>query len=97
MNAIPHIVTPPESPVLPAPSSLMKAHVQHNNTMLGERLSQEQATQLFGWLLARRQHWLGESMWMVARYASLNLNMPVSEPVVRQMRSTILACVSMGS
>ena len=65
--------------------------------MLGERLSQKQATLLFEWLLARRQYWLGESTWMLARHASLNLKMPVSEAVVRQMRSTILACVSMQS
>lgn len=97
MNAIPHLVTPPGPVALPAPSSLMKAHVQHHNTMIGERLSQKQATLLFEWLLARRQHWLGEPTWMLARHASLNLQMPVSEAVVRQMRSTILACVSMES
>ncbi len=75
----------------------MKAYVQRSNTNLGERLSLEQATLLFGWLLARRQQWLGEPTWMVARYASLNLKMPVSEAVVRQMRSTILSCVSTKS
>ena len=62
-----------------------------------QNMSQEQASRLFGWLLARRHLWLGESTWMVARYASLNLKMPVSEAVVRQMRSTIQACVSMES
>lgn len=76
---------------------MMKAHLHHHNTMLGERLSQEQATLLFEWLSARRHQWLGESTWMVARYVSLNLQMPVSEAVVRRMRSTILACVSMES
>lgn len=76
---------------------MMKADLHHHNTMLGERLPQEQATLLFEWLLARRHLWLGESTWMVARYASLNLKMPVSEAVVRQMRSTILACISMES
>ena len=65
--------------------------------MVGDRLSLEQATLLFGWLLARRHQWLGESTWMVARHASLNLKMSVSEAIVRQMRSTILACVSMES
>lgn len=76
---------------------MMKAHLHHHNTMLGERLSQKQATVLFEWLLARRHQWLGESTWMLARHASLNLNMPVSETVVRQMRSTIQAYVSMES
>jgi hypothetical protein len=97
MNAIPHVVTSPEPLALPAPSSLMKAHVQHQNTMIGERLSQKQATLLFEWLLARRQYWLGESTWMLARHASLNLQMPVSEAVVRQMRSIIQAYVSIES
>jgi hypothetical protein len=76
---------------------MMKEHLHHHNTMLDERLSQEQATLLFEWLSASRHLWLGESTWMVARYASLNLKMPVSEAVVRQMRSTILVCVSMES
>jgi hypothetical protein len=76
---------------------MMKAHLHHHNTMPGERLPQEQATVLFEWLLARRHQWLGESTWMLARHASLNLQMPVSEAVVRQMRSTILVCVSMES
>jgi hypothetical protein len=65
--------------------------------MRGVRLSQDQASQLFQWLLARRHQWLGESTWMVARYASLNLKIPVSEAIVRQMRSTISDCVSMNS
>ena len=97
MNSAPHFDTSPGTQTLSSPSSLKKAHVHHTNTKLGERLSQKQATLLFGWLLARRHQWLGESTWMVARYASLNLKMPVSEAVVRQIRSTILACVSTKS
>lgn len=62
-----------------------------------QNMRPEQATVLFEWLLARRHQWLGESTWMLARHASLNLNMPVSETVVRQMRSTIQAYVSMES
>lgn len=62
-----------------------------------QNMRPEQAALLFEWLLKRRHLWLGESTWMVARYASLNLKVPVSEAVVRQMRGTILTCVSMES